>query len=59
MEFESFNVYRENHKVIKITGIQLAYFNPALSEFHNNEKTLIIIQLDRLYNHQEPYEPLY
>jgi len=56
---ESFNVYRENHKVIRLPASQLAVLS-SLSEFHNNEDNAINIIGDRIYNQQETvWSPIY
>ncbi|PXX28431.1 hypothetical protein [Arenibacter sp. ARW7G5Y1] len=49
---ESFNVYRDNNKIIRVPASQLGVVS-ALSQIHNNEVNIIEVIGDRIYNTEE------
>ncbi|RAJ15991.1 PKD domain-containing protein [Arenibacter echinorum] len=49
---ESFNVYRNNKKIIRVPASQLGVVS-SLSEFHNNEVNVIEVIGDRIYDTEE------
>jgi len=49
---ESFNVYRNNNKVIRVPASQLGVVS-GLSEFHNNTENIVEVIGDRIYDTKE------